>query len=83
MRINAKVYVLAKLAKPWIDSNGHQQTSYSVNISQNDGEIIDTLRIPEACFALVQPNSYCEIVADYGIGKNGGYLRVLNISEAK
>lgn len=83
MRVTANVYVLAKVQKPWTDSSGAERTSYSANISQNNGEIIDTIRLSVEQYNGIEPNKLYTIMADYGVGKNGGYLRLADIIPAK
>lgn len=83
MRVTAHVFILAKVQKPWVDSNGTERTSYSANITQSNGEIIDTIRLSIEQFNDIEPNKAYTITANYGIGKNGGYLRLLDITPAK
>lgn len=79
MRIIAKTHVLAKVQKPWTDSNGVERLSYSINIMQEQGQVIDTLRLNQDQYNMVEANKPYTIIADYGMGKNGSFLRVVDI----
>lgn len=83
MRLSAKVHVLAKVQKPWTDSNGVEHISHTINIMQNNGEVIDTLRVSPNYYDQIEANKPYTIIADYGIGKNGGYLKVIEIFTEK
>lgn len=84
MRVTANVTLLGKVEKPWKDKEGNVRVSYSANIMQENGQIIDTLRslTQEQFNYLVAGKSYV-ITADYSNGSNGGYLRIVNIVENK
>ncbi len=75
----AKTHVLAKVQKPWTDSNGVERLSYSINIMQEQGQVIDTLRLNQDQYNMVEANKPYTIIADYGTGKNGSFLRVVDI----
>lgn len=79
MRVTAKVHVLAKVQKPWTDSNGVERLSYSINIMQEQGQVIDTLKLNQEQYNLVEANKSYTVIADYGSGKNGSFLRVVDI----
>jgi len=79
MRIIAKIHALAKVQKPWTDSNGVERFSYSINIMQDQGQIIDTLRLNQEQYTMIEANKPYTIFADYGTGKNGPFLRVVDI----
>ena len=83
MKVTAMVHILAKLAKPWKDSEGKEHTSYSANIMQDGGTIIDTLRLTQEQFEGIEANKPYTIEADFGTGKNGAYLRILKIYTTK
>lgn len=83
MRVNAVVQVLAKVSKPWKDESGNERLSYSANIMQNNGEIIDTLRLNAEQFAKIENGKMYNVCADYGTGRNGAYLRIVSITENK
>ena len=46
---------------------------------QQNGEVIDTVRLTQEQYNLVEANKAYTIIADYGSGKNGSYLRVVDI----
>lgn len=79
MRVTAKVHVLAKVQKPWTDSNGVERLSNSINIMQEQGQVIDTLKLNQEQYNLVEANKSYTVIADYGSGKNGPFLRVIDI----
>lgn len=79
MRVIAKVQIVGKVQKPWTDSNGVERSSYSANIMQENGQIIDTLRLNQEQYNMVEANKPYTIIADYGSGKNGSYIRVVDI----
>lgn len=79
MRLTAIVLLLGKVQKPWTDSTGSTRTSYFANVVQNNGEIIDTLRLTQDQYNTLEVNQTYSVDADFGIGKNGGYLRILDI----
>ena len=83
MRLTGNVQILAKLKNPWVDSNGIEKISYSANVLQNNGEIIDTIKLSLEQFNSIEPNKPYQITADFGTGKNGGYLRIVDISPSK
>lgn len=83
MRLSAQVTILAKVTKPWKDKEGNERVSYSANIMQNNGEIIDSVRLTQEQYNTVVAGKPHTITADYGVGSNGGYLRIVNISENK
>jgi hypothetical protein len=83
MRISANVTILGKIQKPWIDNTGVERTSYSANIMQNNGEIVDTLRLSQEQYNSIEVKKEYILQADYGTGKNGGYLRLIDITPLK
>lgn len=83
MKVTALVQVLAKVQKPWKDSEGNERVSYSANIMQDNGTIIDTLRLTKEQFEAVEANKSYTLGADFGTGKNGAYLRITDIQPAK
>lgn len=83
MRLTGNVHILAKIQKPWTDSNGVEKMSHIANIMQNGGEVIDTLRLYLEQFNSIEANKPYQIVADYGVGKNGSYLKLIDITPSK
>lgn len=83
MRLSAHVTILAKVAKPWKDKDGNERISYSANFMQDNGQIIDSVRLTQEQYNVVVAGKPHTITADYGVGSNGGYLRIVNISEDK
>ena len=83
MKVTALVQVLGKVQKPWKDANGNERLSYSANIMQDNGTIIDTIRLSKEQFECVEANKPYTLEADFGTGKNGGYMRIAGIQPAK
>lgn len=83
MNLTANLVILAKIQKPWTDSTGTERTSYSANIMQNNGEIIDTLRLSLEQYNAIEANKPYLVNVEYGTGKNGAYLRLIDISPLK
>ena len=83
MKVTALVQVLGKVQKPWKDSEGNERISYSANIMQDNGTIIDTIRLSKEQFECVEANKPYTLEADFGTGKNGGYMRIAVIHPAK
>lgn len=83
MRIKSNVTLLGKVAKLWKDKEGNERVSYSANIMQENGEIIDTIRLTQEQYNPLLAGKAYTITADYGVGSNGGYLRIVDITETK
>lgn len=81
MRVTATVYVLGKVAMPWKDKQDMEHISYTANFMQNNGEIIDKLRLTQEQYNKVEAKKEYLVTADYGTGSNGGYLRLVDITE--
>ena len=82
MRVTALVQVLGKVQKPWKDSEGNERISYSANIMQEKGTIIDTIRLSKEQFECVDAIQPYTLEADFGSGKNGGYMRIAGFEAA-
>ena len=83
MRLQANVLVIGKLKKPWTDTAGNQRVAYSANVVQNNGEVIDNIRLSEFQFSSLEVNQPYVITADFGRGQNGGYLHIVDITPQK
>lgn len=83
MRVKAYVTLLGKVAKPWKDRDGIERVSYSGNVMQENGEIIDTVRLTQEQYNALFAGKAYTITADYGTSNNGGYLRIVDIAETK
>jgi len=83
MKLNGIISILGKVEKPWTDTSGAEHISYSLNIMQENGQIIDTLRVSKDQYNTVEAGKSYLFHAEYGVGKNGGYLRVLGFSAEK
>lgn len=83
MRVKVYVTLLGKVAKPWKDREGIERVSYSANVMQENGEIIDTIRLTQEQYNTLIAGKAYTVTADYGTGNNGGYLRIVDIAETK
>lgn len=83
MELTAKVQLLGKVAQPWTDKDGIQHMSYKGHIGQNQMSIVETIRLSKEQFEQVEAGKSYTITADYGIGKNGSYLRINTFTEYK
>ena len=83
MRVKATINVIGKVSKPWKDLEGKEHLSYSANIMQCNGEVIDTIRLTREQFDTVESGKNYTLTADYGTGKNGAYLKIVDITESK
>lgn len=78
MQVEACINILGKYKKPWI-KDGVERNSYSANIMQNNGMIIDTIRLTSDLYEKIEAGREYRMVAQYLTGKNGGYLRIEDI----
>ena len=83
MRVKAVINLLGKVTKPWKDKDGNDRISYKVNYGQENNEIVDTLPVTFEQYNMLVVGKTYVVSADYGTGTNGGYLRVLDITENK
>lgn len=78
MKIEAYFTALGKFTKPWT-KDGKVNNSYAVNIMQNNGMIIDTIRLTSDLYEKIEAGREYRLIAHYMLGKNGGYLRIEDI----
>lgn len=83
MKVNAVVTLLGKLKTSWMDNNKVERFIYKGNIMQDNGEIVDTIRLTEEQFNTLATGKVYTISANYGTGLNGGYLKITSITENK
>ncbi len=50
MEYMALAHTLGKVSKPWVDKDGKEHISYTINIIQNNGEIIDSISVSKRYF---------------------------------
>lgn len=75
-----KVTIIGKLINKWSDKEGNEHSSPILNYQQNNGQHIGQLRVAEELFAQVEAGKEYLFDGEYGVGKNGGYIRVTGIS---
>lgn len=83
MEVTAKVQLLGKVAQPWTDKDKNAHMSYKGHIAQNNFSIVETLRLSKEQFDSIEAGKAYTITADYGTGKNGGFLRINSFIEIK
>lgn len=83
MEVTAKVQLLGKIAKPWTDKDGKDHTSYKGHIGQNQLSIVETINLTREQFTQLEAGKSYTLTADYGVGKNGAYLRINSFMEIK
>ena len=83
MELTGKIQLLGKVAQPWTDKDGIQRMSYKGHIAQNQMTIVETIRLSKEQYEQVEAGKTYTITADYGIGKNGSYLRIISFTEIK
>ncbi len=83
MNILIKFIVLGKVDKTWTDEKGEVHNYKMLNYQQDNGQIVGQLRVPEEVANSVEAGKEYILEANYGVGKNGGYIRVLGIHSPK
>ena len=72
--------ILAKISKPWTDGSGNSHVSYSINVTQKNGEIVDRLRLSKDLWDNIVTNQNYSIDVEVSMGRNGLYMRVTELS---
>ena len=54
MILKGTILVLAKLSTPWSDNNGNSRISYTINVAQDSGKIIDRLKVSKEHWEFTQ-----------------------------
>lgn len=83
MIYQANVTVVGKDSQSYVDSAGAAKVSYIVNVIQNQGRIIDSIRVPAEYFETIEVGKAYTIELVSGNGRNGLYLRVTSVYPAK
>lgn len=79
MELQARVTAIGLNSKNYIDKTGTARTSNEANISQRNGSIIDTVRIPPELYARIKPGENYIFSMLSSNGRNGLYLRLVDI----
>lgn len=82
MVMKARFTVIGKFTVPFIASDGTAKESPKVNIAQDNGKVIETLRVTLEQFNVLETGLEYTANIISGNGKNGLYLKVLDIAEA-
>lgn len=83
MKLTAKVVLIGKDTKNYVDANGNSKSMYLANIAQENGKIIDTIKVPEELFPMLEGGNEYDVELLSTTGKNGTYLRVTGITPLK
>lgn len=82
MRVKAIFHVLGKYTNSWKDKETNaERVSYIVNIMQENGTIIDKLRLNADQYNVVEAGKIYTLSADYEKGQNGAYMSIIDITE--
>ena len=54
MKMTAKVLLIGKNSTVFTDAAGNVRTSYIANIAQENGKIIDTIKVPEELYPMLE-----------------------------
>lgn len=79
MIILVNLLVIGLVTGNWTDKEGVEHKIYTVNYSQNAGQQVGQLRVPEDVFKLLTVNKEYILEGVYTSGKNGNYLRITGI----
>lgn len=83
MQLKAVVFIIGKRISIYKDKEGVEHTTYIVNISQNNGEIIEMLRLNQQQYDKIEANKMYSILCEYATSKNGNYLKIVDIIDNK
>lgn len=83
MKLMAKVLLIGKNAVTFTDAAGNVRTSFTANIAQENGKIIDTIKVPEELFPMLEGGNGYSVELLSTTGKTGTYLRVTGITPLK
>ena len=83
MRLFGNATLLGKTAKEWKDKDGIARISYKGNIMQNNGEIIDTIRLTQEQYNTLIAGKVYTITVDADTRTNDGHIRIVDIAETK
>ena len=83
MQLRATVTIIGKKFSIWKDKDGVEHKSFIANISQNNGEIVDSIRLNQEEFDKIEQNKIYTILCEYATSKNGNYLKIVEIIDNK
>ena len=83
MLLKASVTVIGKDRQNYTDTYGTSKYLYVVNISQDNGKIVDTLHVSEEQFGMMEPGKECILEMVSKNGRNGLYLRTTTVYPVK
>ena len=80
MKAFIEITVLGKVQSTW-EKEGKVYVIPKINYSQEDGQIVGQLKVPEEVYNSVEVAKKYILEETYGVGKNGGYLSVTGLNE--
>lgn len=83
MYLSANLTVIGKVVSAYTDASGNPKNAYSLNIIQEQGRVIGSVRVSADQFQSVEENQNYVFKFSSGTGRNGLYLKLLEIQNAK
>lgn len=83
MQLKATVFIIGKRISIYKDKEGVEHTTYIANISQNNGEILEMLRINQQQYDKINSNTMYNLLCEYSSTKYGNYLKIVDIIDNK
>ena len=83
MQLKATVFIIGKRISIYKDKEGVEHKSFIANVSQNNGEIVDTIRLNQNLYDKIESNRMFTILCEYATSKNGNYLKIVDIIDNK
>lgn len=74
MFIQAVLRILSKKEKPFTAKDGSLRTTYSLNYSQLDDEIVGTISVSENIFNSCEKGKIYELTGEYRSSSNGNFI---------
>ena len=83
MVFKATINVIGKDRQSYLDVNGMSKNLFVVNISQENGRIIERLHVSEEHFNILEPGKEFVLEMVSKSGRNGLYLRTTAVYPTK
>lgn len=77
MSVLLNLLVIGLVPGSWKDKEGTVHQMYTVNYSQNGGQIVGQIRVPEEVYKSLTVNKEYILEGLYTSGRNGNFLRVI------
>lgn len=82
MELIAHVKMIGTDSSDYMDKTGAARTACYANVSQKNGQIIDTVRIPPEFLSMLKQGEDYNFSMISSNGRNGLYLRLVDIQPA-